>query len=96
MIMNTEEFWNNRMEEPNIWRVLRLHDKRKSLQRDFAQFLSSWQEEGMRLSDVLNAIANHARSESAKIPAECSRWEAIATLVEAAAIEAETPGRELP
>lgn len=86
------------MEEQNIsiWRVLRLHTKRLCLQREFAQFLGSWQEEGMRLSDVLRAIALHARSESAKLPADRSSWEAVATLLEAAALEAETPGRELP
>lgn len=86
------------MQEPNIniWRVLRLHAKRSCLQQEFAAFLASWQEEGMRLSDVLEAIAYHVRSESVKIPAETSSWESVAILLEAAAIEAETPGNELP
>ena len=86
------------MEEQNInlWRALRLHAKRCGMQREFAQFLASWQEEGLRLSDVLKAIANYARSESAKRTQEISSWETIALLLEAAAIEAETPGRELP
>lgn len=85
------------MEEPNIsiWRVLRLHAKRMCLQQEFIQFLAAWQEEGMRLSDVLKAIANYARSESNKIAAEKPSWEAIAILLEAAAIEAENPGSEL-
>lgn len=86
------------MEEPNIsiWRALRLYAKRSCLQQEFVAFLSVWQEEGMRLSDVLKAIANHARSESAKIEAERSQWESVAILLEAAAIEAENPGKELP
>lgn len=84
------------MEDTNIWRVLRLHAKRSCLQQEFAAFLASWQEEGMRLSDVLKAIANHARSESAKIEAERSQWESVAILLEAAALEAENPRNELP
>lgn len=80
------------MEEPNIniWRVLRLHAKRTCLQEEFAAFLASWQEEGMRLSDVLKAIAQYARSESNKIAAEKPSWDAIALYLELASIEAES------
>lgn len=85
-------------EEPNIniWRVLRLHAKRSCLQQEFAMFLASWQEEGMRLSDVLNAIAQYARSESNKVSGEKQSWDAIALYLELASIEAEMPEHELP
>lgn len=84
------------MEDINIWRVLRPHAKRSCLQQEFAHFLGSWQEEGLRLSDVLKAIASYARSESIKLEPEREQWIKVAILLEAAATEAEIPGNQLP
>ena len=57
---------------------------------DYAQY------EGYHFSDVLRSMAQYAREESSVDPDTQETRSRVASLLETAAIEAETKGRELP
>jgi hypothetical protein len=54
------------------------------------------QDMGYHTSQVFEGMASYARHESRYHGDNRQTWEAVAALLEAAAKEAETPGRELP
>jgi hypothetical protein len=54
------------------------------------------QDERFHFSGVLIALADYCNSESGKIPEATQTWNTVATLLMAAAQEAETEGRQLP
>lgn len=60
------------------------------------ELVAAARQEGYHFSDVLNALAEYTSTASSVDPDTEQTRSTVASLLEAAAVEAETPGRELP
>lgn len=79
-----------------MWRSIFGRFRKNSLLQLVSELLLALYEEGFHFSDLLTALSEHAKRESAVESASQPTWSAVASLLQDAAEIAETKGRELP
>ena len=79
------------------FRLLLARTKELGMMRIIGEFVSLSQQNGYHLSDILKGFSDYATERIERESPEIQpTWRTVSTLLQAAAVEAETPGRELP
>lgn len=78
-------------------RLLLIRLRRLGLMHVMGEIVGIVQEQGLHFSDVLQGLSDYANKENVDESPEIQQtWKTVASLLAAAAVEAETQGRELP
>lgn len=77
--------------------LLLARTRRIGMVRTLEQIVMIYQDNGYHLSDIFQGLADYALQEKINEDPDVHKtWDAVAALLSAAAVEAETRGRELP